>query len=141
MADALERHLLLGGGSAAAQQRERVESMERRLAGLQGDLGGRLDAVVEEVKALREEHARAMRHVERRLVRLESGRSESEAPSGAGREPRPPERPYVRPRQYPQLVTPEAEPGEEDVYGDATPVVVEWRKARDEYHRAAETGT
>ena len=35
----------------------------------------------------------------------------------------------------------EAEPGEEQVYGDAMPVIVEWRKARNEYLRALKTGT
>ena len=39
-----------------------------------GELRGGLEAVVGEVKAFREEHARSMRHVERRLVRLEAGR-------------------------------------------------------------------
>ena len=38
MTAALERHLLLGGGSAAARQRERVKSMEKRMTELQGDL-------------------------------------------------------------------------------------------------------
>ena len=38
-------------------------------------------------------------------------------------------------------MTEEAEPDEERVYGDATPVIVEWRTARDAYLKAAETGT
>ena len=56
---------------------ERVSALER-------ELRGGLEAVVGEVKAFREEHARSMRHVERRLVRLEAGRSESETPSPTG---------------------------------------------------------
>ena len=107
MADALERHLLLGGGSAAAQQQDRVDALVER------ELRGGLEAVVGEVKAFREEHARSMRHVERRLVRLEAGRSESETPSPTGAETEPTKRRYVRPRTYPQLVTPEAEPDED----------------------------
>ena len=39
---------------------------------------------------------------------------------------------YVRLRPYPQLVTQEAEPDEDLVYGDATPVIVEWRRVRGE---------
>ena len=39
------------------------------------------------------------------------------------------------------MVTREAEEGEENVYGDATPATVEWRKARDELREAARTGT
>ena len=141
LADALERHLLLGGGSAAAQQRERVETLEKRLADLEEELRGGLEALVGEVKALREEHARAMRHVERRLVRLESAGNGSETSSQVSVEPEQSRRRYVPPRTYPQLVTLEAEDGEGRVYGDATPVIVEWREARAEYLKAAKTGT
>ncbi len=136
MADALERHLLLGGGSAAAQQRDRVDALVERVSALERELRGGLEAVVGEVKALREEHARSMRHVERRLVRLEAGRSGAETPSPTGAETEPTKRRYVRPRTYPQLVTPEAEPDEDLVYGDATPVIVEWRRVRAERNRA-----
>ena len=137
MADALERHLLLGGGSAAAQQRDRVDALVERVSALERELRGGLEAVVGEVKAFREEHARSMRHVERRLVRLEAGRSESETPSPTGAETEPTKRRYVRPRTYPQLVTPEAEPDEDLVYGDAAPVIVEWRRVRPSSSRPA----
>ena len=140
MAAVLERHLLLGGGSAAAQQQERVEALEKGLAELADELRDGLKNVVGEVKAIREEHARAMRHVERRLVALESGRTGAETPSQLVTEPDP-ERKYVPPRKYPQLVTMEAEEGEENVYGDAMPVIVQWRQARAEYLRAVKTGT
>ena len=139
MADALERHLLLGGGSAAAQQRDRVDALVERVSALERELRGGLEAVVGEVKAFREEHARSMRHVERRLVRLEAGRSESETPSPTGTETEPAKRRYVRPRTYPQLVTPEAEPDEDLVYGDATPVIVEWRRVRAEFLKTGAT--
>ena len=36
-------------------------------------------------------------------------------------------------RRYPQLVTEKAEPGEERVYRDATPLIVEWRSQRRAY--------
>ena len=141
LADALERHLLLGGGSAAAQQRDRIDALEKRLAELEGELRGGLEAVVGEVKALREEHARAMRHVERRLVRLESAGNGSETSSQVSVEPEQSRRRYVAPRTYPQLVTLEAEDGEGRVYGDAAPVIVEWRKARAEFSDLLKTGT
>ena len=136
---ALERHLLLGGGSAAAQQQDRVDALVERVSALERELRGGLEAVVGEVKALREEHARSMRHVERRLVRLEAGRSESETPSPTGAETEPTKRRYVRPRTYPQLVTPEAEPDEDLVYGDAAPVIVEWRRVRAEFLKTRTT--
>ena len=113
---------------------ERVDAMEKELRGV-------LEAVVGEVKAFREEHAGSMRHVERRLVRLEAGRSESEtpAPTGADSEPGPMRR-YAPSRPYPQLVTLEAEPDEDLVYGEATPVIVEWRELRAEFLKTLKTG-
>ena len=74
-------------------------------------------------------------------MRLEAGRSESEPPSPTGAEGESgPKRRYVRPRTYPQLVTPEAEPDEDLVYGDATPVIVEWRRVRAEFLKTLKTG-
>ena len=144
MSDALERHLLLGGGSAAAQQRERVETLEKRSAELDEELRGRLEAVAGEVKGLLEEQAKALRRLERRLVRLEAGRGAqdgAETPSATGPETEPTKRRYVPPRTYPQLVTQEAEPDEELVYGDAAPVIVEWRRARAGFGEALNAGT
>ena len=139
MSDALERHLLLGGGSAAAQQQDRVDALVERVSALERELRGGLEAVVGEVKAFREEHARSMRHMERRLVRLEAGRSGSVTPSPTGAETEPTKRRYVRPRTYPQLVTTEAEPDEDLVYDDATPVIVEWRRVRAEFLKTRTT--
>ena len=108
---------------------------------MERELRGGLEAVVGEVKAFREEHARSMRHVERRLVRLEAGGHGSVTPSPTGVETEPTKRRYVRPRTYPQLVTLEAEPDEDLVYGDATPVIVEWRRVRAEFLKTLKTGT
>ena len=85
-----------------------------------------------------------MRHVERRLVRLEAGRSAQdgmERTSPTGAEPEPSKRRHVPSRTYPQLVTLEAEPDEDLVYGDATPVIVEWGEARAEFLKTLKTGT
>ena len=82
-----------------------------------------------------------MRHVERRLVALEAGRDGTEGAAAGGPEHEPSKGRYVPPREYPQLVTPEAEPDEELVYGDATPVIVEWRKAKAEFSDLLKTGT
>ena len=73
-------------------------------------------------------------------MRLEARRSESETPSPTGAETEPTKRRYVRSRTYPQLVTPEAEPDEDQVYGDATPVIVEWRRVRAEFLKTLKTG-
>ena len=83
-----------------------------------------------------------MRHVERRLVRLESGRNGSELSARVGADSEPgPKRRYVPPRSYPQLVTLEAEPDEDLVYSEATSVTVAWRKARAGFLKTLKTGT
>ena len=85
--EALEQGLQSGAGSAAARQRERNDALEGRSEELQGKLRSGLEevkaAVAGEVKALREEHAKAIRHVERRLVRLEAGNGGQDAPEAA----------------------------------------------------------
>ena len=130
MSAVLERHLLLGGGSAAAQQRERVEALEERVAGLEEELRGRLKAVEGGSEALREEQEKALRQLERQLARVEAGRGAQDSAEGT-RDAL--EKPTVKPawRPYRDLVT--LEPGEEQVYGEATPVIVEWRRVRVEY--------
>ncbi len=146
--EALEQGLQSGAGSAAARQRERNDALKGRVGELEGKLRSGLDevraAVAGEVEALREEQAKAMRHVERRLVRLEAGRSAQdgmERTSPTGAEPEPSKRRYVRPRTHPQLLTLEAEPDKDLVYGDATSVIVEWRRVRAEFLKTLKTGT
>ena len=141
MSDALERHLLLGGGSAAAQQRERVDALGKRLAALDEHTRGGLEALVGEVKALGEAQARSMQYVERRLVALEAGRDGTKGAAAGGPDHEPVKARYVPPREYSQLVTLESEPDEERVYGDATLVIVEWRKAKAEFSDLLKTGT
>lgn len=81
-----------------------------------------------------------MRQFDHRLARLEASKG-VEVASGAP----PPSmtEPAVEAlwRDYRDLVTENAEPGEEKVYGNATSVIVEWRKARMEYREALATGS
>lgn len=137
---ALERLLVERGLSAAMRQGKRVTELEREVTGLHGELRTARDDAEGRSDGLREEHARGMRHVERRLVALESGsaRAETLPPTAPGPVS---DRKYVPRRKYPQLVTMEAEEDEERVYGDATAVILQWRKARIEYSEAARTGT
>ena len=140
LAAALERLLLERDLSAAMKQGKRVTELEGEVTGLQEELHATREDAEGRSDGLREEHARGMRHVERRLVALESGRTRTEPPSPAIPDPDA-KRKYVPPRAYPQLVTVEAEEGEERVYGDAAPAVVGWRKARAEFREAARSGT
>ena len=128
---ALEFALLTGADPEAARQREWLASLETRVGELekwaragQAELRSLLET---EIAALREDYAQAMRLVEKRLTALESDPGHRDE-----------ERPRVKPvqRQYPELVTPEPEAGEEQVYGDAMTLVAEWRKVRAECEAA-----
>ena len=143
----LERHLLLGGGSAAAQQRERVKALEDEVRAL-GErveaLDEKLDAGLEELRQAVEKGqagaSQEVRRLERRLASLEGGREEQSAPTPASDGTDAPS-PKPQWRLHRELVTQEAEPGEEQVYGEATPVIVRWRRTRAEYTEALKTGT
>ena len=143
--EALEQGLQSGAGSAAARQRERNDALENRIEELEGKLRSGIEdvraAVAEEVKALQKERAKERLHVERRLLHLEAGGNGFETPSPPVQEPEPSQRRYVPPRTYRQLVTLEAEPDEDLVYGDATPAIVEWRMVRAEFLKTLKTGT
>ena len=136
MSAVLERHLLLGGGSAAAQQRKSIKALEKRMGELEEGLGSGLKdlrGVIDSgIAGLREERAQTLRRLERRLAKVEDGRgaqgSADEIRDGV-------KKPTVKPawRPYRDLVTLEPEPGEEQVYGEATPLIVEWRRVRVEF--------
>ena len=154
LAGALERHLLDGGGSAAATQRHRMGMLEDGLKELERALRDGLAAVLREGQAAHEEQAQAQAGLERRLAALETAGDGAAAPATGGNsdvggqtgkttapaQPASPgqSKPVERPRRkYYDLVTAEAEPGEELVYGEAaTAVIVRWREARDDANRA-----
>ena len=84
---ALEKALLSGAGSAAAEQRERNEALERRVEEMEGrveavgkDMSRGLAAVQGEIKAIRSELAQGRRRVEE----MEAGRGAQEAVGGSG---------------------------------------------------------
>ena len=130
MRSVLEKALLDGEGSPAAEQRERNDVLEGRLEKIEGrveavekDLGKGLSAVRGDVKALGDEHGR-------RLSRLESGRTgEGDADaSGASGEPKGKTR--LR-REFPDLVTREPADDDEEVFGEAWSLIVEWRELKE----------
>ena len=134
--EALERALQEGIGSASERQRARNEQIERRVDELahgydelSRELRRRLAVVEGEVAALRRDGA------------LENGAGHAcagprvagsgEAQTGAsGDDGARRSRPSVR-REYPDLVTVEPADDDEEVFGDAWPVIVEWRVLKD----------
>ena len=140
--EALEMGLQEGAGSAAARQRKRHDALERRMEKLEKELHEGLDAVMGEIGKLRDDQDQKGESLERRLARRETqqdNRRESprsaEDPSATG--PTPEEAPSVaKPsakakfpkRLYPELVTKEPAPDDEEVYGAAWPLIKEWRR-------------
>ena len=131
---ALERALQEGIASAAERQRERNEALEARVDGLEQ---GR-EALEKGQDELGKELRRRLAAIEGRVAALRRddsqgtgagpqpegfGMSESSASSHV-RKPTPQSR--MR-REYPDLVTREAADDDEEVLGDAWPLIVEWR--------------
>ena len=134
--EALERGLQEGAGSAAARQGKRNDALERRVEALEKELHEGLNAVRGEVGELREGQARRWESLERRLADGEALRESAgspEAPGATGRQPEKaptaprPEAAKLPKRLYPELVTKEPAPDDEEVYGDAWPLIEEWR--------------
>ena len=80
-----------------------------------------------EIKALKDEHAGALRQWERRLAQVEAGYGGA---SAASVEKQPVTTGVTR-RRYPELVTVEPALDDEAVFGSAWPLVEEWRRLRD----------
>ena len=148
--EALEMGLQEGAGSAAARQRKRNDALERRMEKLEKELHEGLDAVMGEIGKLREDQDQKWEPLERRLARRETqqeNRRESarsaEGPNATGPTPekvtakdKPSAKAKAPKRLYPELVTKEPAPDDEEVYGEAWPVIQEWR----EIWKAGHTG-
>ena len=141
--DSLERALQEGVGSAAAQQRERNEKLE-----------GRVDALEKGHDELGKELRRRMASVEGTVAALGrdgpqgSGAGHAGAapsPQGAGeaeagasdRDGKPPTKPSMR-REYPDLATLEPADDDEEIFGAAWPLIVEWRELLDAHPERGE---
>ncbi|MCY4449895.1 MAG: hypothetical protein OXE02_13740 [Chloroflexi bacterium] len=118
---------------------QEVGELAARLAALTPEMEGLRSSVAQEVGALREEQAGVVRGLERRLARVEV-QHEGGAGADGGSKVTPtarasePQRESPRRQVYrqarPKVVTAEPEHGEEEVYGDAGPLVIAWRQAR-----------
>ena len=110
--DALEREQVATQREAAGgdQLQLRVEGLERRLQEVEEQLTGGLTGLREELSGLREE-----------VKTLTWARSNG-AELGAGSALRSPH------RNHPEVVTVEPFPDDEQVFGEATPLVAEWRE-------------
>ena len=120
--DAVEKMLVERDGGARDELEEAVEGLAGQVGGLTTQVAGLEGELREGMQALGETHAQGMRRLEQRLAQ-----GETRAGAGTGL-PRPaPVAGAATRRRYPDLVT--RDPGEDDevVFGDAWPLVAEWR--------------
>ena len=141
--DSLERALQEGVGSAAERQRKRNEELEGRVEGLAGEVKG----VAGEIETLGKEVRRRLSAIEGAVTAL--GRDDPQGTgaghAGAGPQPegsgaaqagaarpgrKPPSKSSMR-REYPDLATREPAPDDEAIFGEAWPLIVEWRGLKD----------
>ena len=123
--DALERALVDRDGDARDRLEEEFGEFRERFETLAQELRDGLGAVQGQVETLGQQQAGRMRRIEGRLARVEvpgdgqQGASGEGRPSGAG--------PAAR-RRYPGLVTVDPAGADAEVFGDAWPLVEEWRR-------------
>ena len=125
---ALDRALLDGAGSPAQEQRQRNELLAERLERVEGlaqETGMSLAAVQGEVAA----HGQALRSIEGRLAKVESAKRPPSA-TPAVSSSLPPSPPRAPRREFPELATLESAADDEQVFGDAWPLIQEWRVLR-----------
>ena len=125
MGDALERLLGTGDDPEVAKLRERVDALEGGVEALAKELRDGLGeiraAVAGSAEAQGQDQAQDGEH------------DDGAAPPVAGLRPR---QPFTERRLDPEIVTEEAADDDPDVYGDAWPLVEEWRRLRaDHPHR------
>ncbi len=142
---ALEKALLEGGGSPAAEQRERNDALAGRVEKLEGqvnemgeEMSRGLAAVQDEVKALRDEYTRDLQRVESRLTRVEGGGGDAEEEEPGDGASGPPAQvstgrrsPTRLRREFPELVTLEPADDDGEVFGGAWALIQEWRELKE----------
>ena len=136
---ALDQALLDGAGSPANQQRARndelagrLEKVEERVDEMGQEMNDGLSAVQGEVRELRNEHGQALRGVEQRLSGVESGGAgerTGQGTAGSGNAGGSGSKARLR-REYPDLATLEPAADDEEVFGEAWPLIQEWRELK-----------
>ena len=127
LSDALEKVLL-------SREMEAFETVRKRV----DKLAGRVESVEERDKRIAGEIEEAVKgEVERRMaewVRGMEGTASSEAdesPDAVDEEDSPPRKPFRT--TSPSVITMEPQPGDQEVFGEAWPLVDEWRRLRERH--------
>ncbi len=138
MRGALEKALLEGAGSPAKEQLERNDLLTGRLERVEelAEASTRgLATVHGEVEDLRNEHGQALRSIEGKLAQGDGGKGTPESTSfvSPAQPPSPPRPPRPPRREFPELATLEPAADDEAVFGDAWPLIREWRELRESH--------
>ena len=140
MRGALDKALQAGVGSAAAEQRDRSDRLEERVGALESAMG----ALGSEMESLGKEARRRLAGIEGAVQALgrDDARGTGAGHAGAGpvqsedgaspQDEKPPPSHRVR-REYPELVTIEPADDDEEVFGEAWPLIVEWREMKESH--------
>ena len=131
MSDALERYLLLGGGSHAVEIQNRLEEVEVRIGGLEADAERSSEVVRNEWGELREYTEQALVALEVRLSALESERVRAEREETAHSAADQHGDAYI-----PELVVPDQVSGDGETHEPWASSVAAWRLARVEFEEA-----
>ena len=124
--DAVEKMLVERDGGARDELEEAVEGLAGQVGGLTTQVARLEGELREGMQALGETHAHGMRRLEQRLVQgVAGGGSRTGLPRPA------PVAVAASRRRYPDLVTAEPAEDDEEVFGDAWPLVAEWRELWD----------
>lgn len=139
MRGALGSALLEGGGSPAREQRERNDDLAGRLERVEGqvdemgkEMTGGLADLQGEVRELGDQQGEALQRVESRLEKMEGGDG-AEGPESAGPVNSRGRSPAPARRDFPDLATLEVAADDEEVFGDAWPLIQEWRQLRERH--------
>ena len=125
--DAVERMLVEKDGRARDELEEAVEGLAGQVGRLTTQVAGLEGELREGMKALGETHVQGMRRLEQRLAQGVAGGGGS-----GGGLPRPaPVAGTALGRRYPEMVTADPAGDDGEVFGDAWPLVDEWRKLWD----------
>ena len=129
--EALERMLVDRDGEARDRLEDEMEGVKVEVAGVNERVTGLEGGLREGLQALGEQQAQGMRRLERRIAQAEAGKGGGSAAYPAAATSPAPGAGSPSRRRYPELVTRDPAADDEEVFGDAWPLVKEWRELWD----------
>ena len=133
--EAVERAIQGDQGAGAAQQREKMRALERRVDALEQRMEGHTQGAGDGNGV----HGAGQADADRQAERTPGAPGAAKPPATAAGAPGP-ERNVLGRRLYPELVTRELASDDHEVYGEAWPLIEEWREIWKAGHRGTGRG-